>query len=120
MNRREAAWLAWYMCAVSLMLTVLGLLFLFVSRSPVGAPVYAGAPVFDFWLVNTVIAISFSTVGAVLAPRLPSHNPIGSLLRAIGPTGGIPPFVATDATGTPAGGPRDPVGRAPGGRPERG
>ncbi len=54
------------MCAVSLMLTVIGLLLLIVSRSPVGAPLYAGAPVYDSWLVNTVIAVSFSTVGGMI------------------------------------------------------
>jgi hypothetical protein len=67
-DRRQDTWLAWYMCSLSLTFTVLGLLFLVVSRSPAGAPVYAGAPVFDFWLVNTVVAVSFSTVGAVIAP----------------------------------------------------
>ena len=56
MSLRDATWLAWYMCAVSLMLTVFGLVLLIVSQSPVGAPVYAGAPVFDYWLVNSVIA----------------------------------------------------------------
>jgi hypothetical protein len=59
------------MCAVSLALTALGLLLLVVSRSSVGAPVYAGAPVFDYWLLNTVVAVSFSTVGAVIAPHFP-------------------------------------------------
>ena len=56
MNRRHDAWLAWCMCAVSLVLTGLGLLFI-TSRSRTGAPVY------DYWLVNTMIAIGFSTVG---------------------------------------------------------
>jgi hypothetical protein len=56
---------------LSLALTALGLLLLVVSHSPVGAPVYAGAPVFDYWLVNTVVAISFSVVGAVIAPHFP-------------------------------------------------
>jgi len=63
MSAREAAWLAWYLCAVSLTLTVLGLFLLVVSRSPAGAPVYAGAPDFDYWLENIVVVISFSTVG---------------------------------------------------------
>jgi hypothetical protein len=68
MSRRHDAWLAWYMCAVSLMLTVIGLLLLVLSRSRVGASLYAGAPVYDFWLVNSVTAISFSTVGGMIAP----------------------------------------------------
>ena len=73
MSAQESAWLAWYMCAVSLMMTALGLLFLIASQSR------TGAPVFDYWLLNTVIAVSFSPVGAIIAPRLPSRNPIGWL-----------------------------------------
>src|SRR5215207_6063169 len=84
MSTREAAWLAWYLCAVSLTLTVLGLFLLVVSRSPAGAPLDAGGPVFDYWLENTVVVISFSTVGAVIAPRLPPRNPVGGLFCAIG------------------------------------
>src|SRR5215217_4906139 len=61
MSSREAARLAWCMWAASLVLTVLGLLFLITSRSRTGAPVY------DYWLVNTVIAIGFSTLEAFSA-----------------------------------------------------
>jgi len=43
MSAQESAWLAWYMCAVSLMMTALGLLFLIASQSR------ASAPVFDYW-----------------------------------------------------------------------
>ena len=68
MNRRHDAWLAWCMCAVSLMLTVIGLLLLVVSRYLVGGPLYTGVPVYNFWLVNTVIAFSFSMVGGMIAP----------------------------------------------------
>jgi hypothetical protein len=94
MNRRHDAWLAWYMCAVSLMLTVVGLLLLVSSRSRVGASLYAGAPVYDFWLVNTVTAFSFSTVGGMIAPRLPPHNPVGWLFCTIGLLAGMRLFVA--------------------------
>jgi len=73
MSMRESAWLTWYLCAVSLMMTALGLLLLVASQFP------SGAPVFDYWLLNTVIAVSFSPVGAIIAPRLPSRNPIGWL-----------------------------------------
>src|SRR5215210_1772080 len=55
---RATTLLARCLCAVSLALTVLGLFLLVVSRSPVGVPVYAGAPVYDYWLENTLIAIS--------------------------------------------------------------
>ena len=88
MSLRKVAWLAWFMCAASLVLTVLGLLFLVTSRSRTGAPVY------DYWLVNTVIAIGFSTVGAVITPRLPRQNPIGWLFCTIGLVGGVRLFVA--------------------------
>jgi hypothetical protein len=88
MNKRHDAWLAWYMCAVSLVLTVLGLLFLITSQFSTGAPVY------DYWLVNTVIAIGFSTVGVVITPRLPRLNPIGWLFCTIGLVGGVRLFAA--------------------------
>src|SRR5215208_158186 len=88
MSPREAAWLAWYLCAVSLMLTALGLLFLVTSRF------HAGAPVFDYWLVNTVIAVSFPTVGAVIAPRLPPRNTIGWIFCTIGLVAGLRLFFA--------------------------
>jgi hypothetical protein len=71
-----------------LMLTVLGLLFLVTSRSR------TGAPVFDYWLINTVIAVSFSTVGAVIAPRLPPRNPIGWIFCVIGFVAGMRLFCA--------------------------
>jgi hypothetical protein len=82
------------MCAASLALTVLGLLVLITSRLPVGIPVYAGAPVYDYWLLNTVIAVGFSTVGAVITPRLPRQNPVGWLFCAIGLVGGLRLFLA--------------------------
>ena len=89
-----ATWLAWSVCGVSLALTGLGLLLLVVSQSPVGAPVYAGAPVYDYWFVNTVIAVSFSTVGAVIAPHFPTRNPIGWIFCTIGLLAGMRLFVA--------------------------
>ncbi|HEX5701038.1 MAG TPA: hypothetical protein VFX77_10340, partial [Rubrobacter sp.] len=71
MSSGAAARLAWCLWAASLVLTGLGLLLLVTSRSRTGAPVY------DYWLVNTVIAIGFSTVGAMITPRLPRQNPVG-------------------------------------------
>ena len=115
MNRREDTWLAWYMCAVSLMLVVLGLLFLVVSQSAASAPVYAGASVYDFWLVNTVVAVSFSTVGGVIAPRLPPHNPVGWIFCTIGLLAGMRLFVAEYAIVTLLAEPGTPLGRLPGG-----
>ena len=92
MSAQESTWLAWYMCAVSLMMTTLGLLFLITSQSR------TGAPVFDYWLLNTVIAVSFSPVGAIITPHLPSRNPIGWLFCAIGLFGAMRLFTAEYAT----------------------
>ncbi|MEJ7815818.1 MAG: hypothetical protein WKF53_11645 [Rubrobacter sp.] len=94
MSAQEAAWLAWYMCAVSLLLTALGLIFLVASQSR------ASAPVFDYWLLNTVMAVSFSPVGAVIAPRLPPRNPIGWLFCTVGLFGAIRVFTAEYAIAT--------------------
>jgi hypothetical protein len=97
------------------MLTVIGLLLLVVSRSAVGASVYAGAPVYDFWLVNTVVAVSFSAVGGVIAPRLPPHNPVGWLFCTIGLLAGMRLFVAEYAIVTLLAEPGTPLGSLPGG-----
>jgi hypothetical protein len=94
MRPREAAWLAWYMCALSLALTALGLFFLVMSQTR------GAAPVFDYWQINTVIALSFSPVGAVIAPRVPPHNPIGWLFCTIGLIGAVRLFVAEYAIAT--------------------
>src|SRR5215204_5936788 len=82
MSRQESAWLAWYMCALTLVLTAFGFLFLVASQSRVGAPVY------DYLLLNTVIAVSFSPVGALVAPRLqPMGFPGGRRGATSAPTG---------------------------------
>ena len=109
MSAREAAWLAWYLCAVSLMLTVLGLILLVVSRHS------AGAPIFDYWLQNTVVVISFSTAGAVIAPRLPPRNPIGWLFCAIGFVAAMGLFVAEYAIATLLAEPGSFASKLPGG-----
>jgi hypothetical protein len=72
------AWLAWSMCALSLALTVLSLLLLVLSLS------YPGVHIFDHWVDSTLFAMGFSTVGAVIAPRTPPHNPIGWLFCVVG------------------------------------
>ncbi len=76
MSSGAAARLAWCLWAASLVLTGLGLLLLVTSRSRTGAPVH------DYWLVNTVIAIGFSTVGAMITPAFPARIPwVGSSAR---------------------------------------
>jgi hypothetical protein len=94
MSTQEATWLAWYMCAVSLVLTAFGLYFLVVSHSRMGAPL------FDYWQINTVVALTFSPVGAVISPRLPPRNPIGWLFCTIGLIGAVRLFVAEYAIAT--------------------
>jgi hypothetical protein len=61
-----------------LALTALGILLLALSQA------HQGVPVFEEWVENAVIAVGFSTVGAIVAPRFPPQNPIGWLFCAIG------------------------------------
>src|ERR671912_1255064 len=84
MRSREATWLAWYMCALSLAFAALGLFLLVWSR--VALP---GSPVFEQWAEDAVVAVGFSTLGAIVAPRFPSRNPIGWLFCAIGLVGAM-------------------------------
>jgi hypothetical protein len=90
------------------MMTALGLLFLIASQSR------TDAPVFDYWLLNAVIAISFSPVGAIIAPRLPPRNPIGWLFCAIGFFGAMRLFTAEYAIATLLAAPGSLLGALPG------
>ena len=73
-----AARLAWSFWVISLALTVLSLLLLILNLSHPGVPVYA------FWIENVLFSLGFSTVGAVIVPRMPPENRIGWLFCAIG------------------------------------
>ena len=84
MRSSEATWLAWYMCALSLLFAALGLFLLVWSRV-----VLPGAPVFEQWAEDAVVAVGFSTLGAIVAPRFPAKNPIGWLFCAIGLVGAM-------------------------------
>ena len=75
----QAAWLSWYMCAVSLALAAGGLLLLVLSREA-----RPGVPVFAQWAEDAVIAVGFSTLGAIVAPRFPAKNLIGWLFCSLG------------------------------------
>jgi hypothetical protein len=72
MKSRVATRLAWTLCALSLILTVLGVLLLALNYS------HPNSHVYGFWPENTVIPLSFSIIGAILASRLPA-NPLGWL-----------------------------------------
>ena len=75
---RAGAWLARSVCVLSLALAGAGLLLLVLNR------VYLGTPIFEEWVEDTVIAVGFSLVGAAIAHRFPSRNPIGWLFCALG------------------------------------
>src|SRR5215203_5700514 len=75
MSRRTATWLAWSLCALSLALTALSLLLLAFNRSDPNTHIY------EYWQVDTLVPVSFSIIGAIVASRLPA-NPLGWLFCA--------------------------------------
>jgi hypothetical protein len=77
MSTRAAYWLAWALCALSLALTGLGLLFHILNFS------HPSVPTFTYWVESTVMGVGASTVGAIIASRR-THNPIGWLLCVSG------------------------------------
>jgi hypothetical protein len=77
-SHRTAAWLAWSLWALSLALTALSLLLLAMKLS------YPDVPVYSFWAENVLFSVGYSTVGALIVPRMPAENPIGWLFCAIG------------------------------------
>ena len=77
MSKRTASLLAWSMCALSLALTVFSLLLLYLNYS------HPGVHIFDYWVQDTVMAVGYSTVGAVITSRRP-ENVMGWLFCAIG------------------------------------
>jgi hypothetical protein len=91
MSVRAAAWLAWSLCALSLVLTALSLLLLALSWFR------PGVNVFDYWVETTTIAVAFSTVGALIASRRPEH-PVGWLFCTIGFLAGVEHFCGEYAT----------------------
>jgi hypothetical protein len=77
MSRRAAARLAWSMWVHSLALTALGLFLLALSLSRPGVTLYY------YWLETALVAVGYSTVGAVVASRMPDST-IGWLFCTIG------------------------------------
>src|ERR687893_356820 len=92
MGPKEAAWLAWTLCALSLGLAAFGLLLLVLGRE------HHDVPVFGQWAEDAVVAVGFSTLGAIVAPRFPAGNPIGWLFCAIGLVGAVLLFCGEYAT----------------------
>src|SRR5215204_6476664 len=75
--RIAAAWLAWSLWALSVMLTALSLLLLVSNLTQPNTHIY------NTWLDNTLNAVFFSTVGAIVASRRP-ENLVGWLLCLYG------------------------------------
>ena len=76
-DHRVAAWLAWSLCALSLMLTAVSMWLVALNHSHPNTPTYAP------WLDNTLSALSYAPVGALVASRRPD-NPIGWLVCLYG------------------------------------
>ena len=66
------------MCALSLALTASSLMLLVLNMS------HPDVPIHPYWTVDTLLAIGFAPVGAVIVPRIFSKNPIGWLFCVIG------------------------------------
>jgi hypothetical protein len=77
MSTRTASKLAWGLCALSLALTGLSLLLLILNLS------HPNTHLYEPWLDNTLTAVFYPTVGALVASRRP-ENPVGWLLCLYG------------------------------------
>ena len=91
MRARVATWLAWTTWALSLALTLLSLSFLILNLS------YPNVPVYLYWAEDTLLAVGYSTVGAVAASHRP-ENPVGWVLCSIGLSWGVAHFSSEYAT----------------------
>jgi hypothetical protein len=78
LSNRVAARLAWSLWALAMALTGLSLLLLVMNLSRPDVPVYS------FRAENILYSVGFSSVGAVIVPRMRPENPIGWLFCAIG------------------------------------
>jgi hypothetical protein len=67
MSTRTAAWLAWSLWVLSIALTALALLLLALILS------HPHTHTFDDWLVSTLNAVFYSSVGAIVASRRPEN-----------------------------------------------
>jgi hypothetical protein len=86
MSRRAASWLAWSAGSLTLALTALTLLLIVLLLR-------SDAPIYYYWLETSMVAVGYSTVGAIVASRLP-ESPIGWLFCAIAFIFGVDHFSA--------------------------
>src|SRR5918994_5293317 len=86
LSGRKASWLAWSACALSLALTALTVLL-------IGLLLHSDTPIYYYWLETSIVAVGYSTVGAIVASRL-AESPIGWLFCAIGLFFGVVHFSA--------------------------
>ena len=82
--------LAWVLWGLSLVLAALGILLVVLNHN-------SNAHVFDYWVENTVVAMVFSPVGAVIVAHRSRHL-VGWIFCAIGLA---PPRRAPSAPATP-------------------
>src|SRR5919107_1062563 len=85
MSGRAAAWLAWSLVVLSVVLLVGGLSFALMTRSSVPERPYDGL------VTLSVLALAFSVVGAIIASRQP-RNAIGWIFCGVGVTVGLNSF----------------------------
>jgi hypothetical protein len=87
----RAAWLAWTMWALPVVFTMLSLWLLILNLSHPDVPVYL------YWAEDTLLAVGYSTVGAVAASHRPA-NPVGWVLCCIGLSWGVAHLTSEYAT----------------------
>jgi hypothetical protein len=91
LSTRAASWLAWTIWALSMAFTVLSSWLLLLCLS------HPYVPIYPYWAEGTLLAVGYSTVGAVVASRRP-QNPIGWIMCAIGLSWGVAHFNSEYAT----------------------
>src|SRR5215211_1572092 len=87
---RRTTRMAWSLCALSLTLTALSLFLLALNLSHPDVHIY-------FWVENTLLSVSFSIIGAIIASRL-TANPVGWLFCAAASSAAVAHLSAEYAT----------------------
>src|SRR5215218_10159744 len=86
MSGRTAGWLAWSAWALSWALAALSYLLIALLLQ-------SNTPIYYYWLETSMVAVGYSTVGAIVASRLPD-SAIGWLFCAIALSWGVDHFSA--------------------------